>query len=123
MRTLDILDDSIPHGTPHGYAEGCRGPACPAVISCRDVHRRYSGDWGFKRLIDAGVSLEEILEREAAERAAARQRRKAAARESASPPCTARRACTAEARGEASAAQSTSTAETRTRTGCSRPCS
>lgn len=56
MRTIDLLDDSFPHGTPRGYADGCRGAACPAVISCRDVHRRYSGDWGFRKLVDAGLS-------------------------------------------------------------------
>lgn len=33
MKTIDIIDDSF-HGTPRGYADGCRGAACPAVISC-----------------------------------------------------------------------------------------
>lgn len=79
MRTIDLLDDSFPHGTPRGYADGCRGAACPAVISCKDVHRRYSGDWGFRKLVDAGLSLEEILAKEAADKAAARERARAAA--------------------------------------------
>jgi len=79
MKTIDIIDDSFPHGTPRGYADGCRSAACPAVISCRDVHRRYSGDWGFRKLVDAGLSLEEILAKEAADKAAARERARAAA--------------------------------------------
>ena len=33
MKTIDIIDDSF-HGTPRGYGDGCRGAACPAVISC-----------------------------------------------------------------------------------------
>ncbi|MGC5225177.1 hypothetical protein ACPW96_21620 [Micromonospora sp. DT81.3] len=78
--TLDILDDSFPHGTPGGFAAGCRGAACPALITCRELHKRYSGDWTFKRLVDAGVSLEEILSREAAERAGIRERDRSAAR-------------------------------------------
>ena len=69
MSTLDLLDDSFPHGTPDGYRQGCRSAACPAVIPCRTVHSRYSGDYSFARLIDAGVPLAEILERDAAERA------------------------------------------------------
>lgn len=81
MSTLDLLDDSFPHGTPDGYRQGCRSAACPAVIPCRTVHSRYSGDYSFARLIDAGVPLAEILERDAAERANARQGDRAAARE------------------------------------------
>lgn len=78
--TLDILDDAFPHGTPHGFASGCRGAGCPALISCRDVRTRYAGDWGFKRLIDARVSLEEILARDAAAREGIRERDRSAAR-------------------------------------------
>jgi hypothetical protein len=78
--TVDILDDAFPHGTPKGFATGCRGAGCPALISCRDVHTRYSGDWAFKRLIDAGASLEEILARDTAAREGIRDRDRAAAR-------------------------------------------
>lgn len=80
MSTLDLLDDSFPHGTPDGYRRGCRTAACPAALPCRDVYTRYIGDFSFARLINAGVPLAEILEREAAERTGIRQRDKEAAR-------------------------------------------
>lgn len=65
-RTLDILE-TIPHGTPAGYRQGCRTAACPAPLACRDVYRRYSGDLSFKRALDAGEPLADILAREAEE--------------------------------------------------------
>lgn len=81
MSTLDLLDDSFPHGTPNGYRRGCRTAACPALIPCRTVHTRYVGDFSFARLFDAGTPLAEILERDAAARDEARQSDKIAARE------------------------------------------
>ena len=81
MSTLDLLDDSFPHGTPNGYRRGCRTAACPALIPCRTVHIRYVGDFSFARLFDAGTPLAEILERDAAARDEARQSDKIAARE------------------------------------------
>ena len=81
MSTLDLLTDTFPHGTPDGYRLGCRTAACPAVLPCRTVHSRYCGDFTFAKLIDAGVPLPEILEREAAENEGIRQRDKIAARE------------------------------------------
>lgn len=81
MSTLDLLDDSFPHGTPNGYRRGCRTAACPALIPCRTVHTRYVGDFSFARLFDAGTPLAEILERDAAARDEARQSDKMAARE------------------------------------------
>jgi hypothetical protein len=80
MHAADMLEDSFPHGTPDGYANGCRGAHCPSVMSCRDVYSRYKGDWGFKRAIDAGTPLEEILRREAAAREGVEARDRAAAR-------------------------------------------
>jgi hypothetical protein len=73
-----LLDDSFPHGTVRGYEGGCKGGHCPAAIACRDVKRRYGSDLDFRRLIDAGVSLEEIVEfdRAAAERDAEVERRR-----------------------------------------------
>ena len=68
MSTLDLLDDSFPHGTPNGYRRGCRTAACPALIPCRTVHTRYVGDFSFARLFDAGTPLTETLERDAAAR-------------------------------------------------------
>ena len=89
MHTIDILEDRFPHGTPRGFPEGCRGPGCPALISCRDLHTRYAGDWNFKRLIDAGTPLEEIIARDKAERDGVRERDRAATRadrRTATPP-------------------------------------
>lgn len=80
MRTIDIIEDRFPHGTPQGFANGCRGSGCPALISCRDIHTRYAGDWSFKRLIDAGTPLEEIIAREKAEQDSIRERDRAATR-------------------------------------------
>ncbi|OIJ29370.1 hypothetical protein [Microbacterium sp. LCT-H2] len=81
MSTLDLLTDTFPHGTPDGYRLGCRTIACPAALPCRDVHTRYCGDFAFAKLIDAGVPLPEILERDAAAKEGIRQRDKIAARE------------------------------------------
>lgn len=81
MSTLDLLTDTFPHGTPDGYRLGCRTAACPAVLPCRTVHSRYCGDFTFAKLIDGGVPLPEILEREAAAKEGIRQRDKIAARE------------------------------------------
>jgi hypothetical protein len=81
MSTLDLLTGTFPHGTPDGYRLGCRTAACPAVLPCRTVHSRYCGDFTFAKLIDAGVPLPEILERDAAAKEGIRQRDKIAARE------------------------------------------
>ena len=70
----------IAHGTVDGYRNGCRDVNCPAPIPCRDLYRRYQGDWSFKRLVDQGVPLDEILRREQADREGAAQRDKEAAR-------------------------------------------
>ena len=78
MHAFDLIDDSFPHGTPEGFRQGCRGSACPAPLSCRAVNTRYSGDFTFRRLIDSGMRLEEILERDAAEHVGARERDRAA---------------------------------------------
>lgn len=74
MSSADLLEDSFPHGSVDGYRDGCRGALCPAVISCRDVHRRYCGDFSFKKAIDAGATLEEILQRDREARSQARSR-------------------------------------------------
>lgn len=58
----------IQHGTPEGYRDGgCRtAVGCPAVIPCRTVYIRYQGDQSFRRAIDSGVPLEDILAADAA---------------------------------------------------------
>jgi hypothetical protein len=73
-----LLTPDFPHGTKAGYDRGCKGGSCPAAIPCRDVRRRYLSDADFRRLIDAGVSLEEIvsIDRAAAETDAAIEKRR-----------------------------------------------
>lgn len=65
MNANIILDSLFPHGSPDGFRQGCRGGRCPATVACRDVHRRYIGDFTFRRLFDAGVTAAEILAQEA----------------------------------------------------------
>ena len=62
-----VFDTEFPHGTVQGFADGCRGGQCPAPVECRTVHVRYSGDYSFRKRIDAGMSVSEIVEIEAAE--------------------------------------------------------
>lgn len=78
--TLDLYSPDFPHGTVDGYRSGCHGSACGAVIACRDVYRRYQGDFTFRRQIDAGVTAEDIYAAGAAEAEAVRERDRAAAR-------------------------------------------
>ena len=80
MNAADRLEDSFPHGTLDAYRDGCRSSQCPALISCRDVHRRYSGDFAFKKAIDAGATLNEILQGDQERRAAWRAGDREAAR-------------------------------------------
>lgn len=75
-----ITSTTHPHGTPAGYLSGCKGAHCPSVLSCRDVYRRHSGDYSFRRLFDSGVPVETILEQEAAAARAAVEAEKAARR-------------------------------------------
>lgn len=92
MSTLDLFNDTFPHGTPDGYRQGCRTIACPALIPCRTVHTRYSGDYTFARMIDAGTPLSEILERDAAAKEGIQQRDRAAARQQQAAPAPRRAA-------------------------------
>jgi DNA-binding NarL/FixJ family response regulator len=78
-RTFDLYDPSFPHGTVDGYRQGCHGSACGSAIACRDVYRRYQGDYSFRKLIDAGMTAAEIAARDEAEREATRQRDRQAA--------------------------------------------
>lgn len=78
--TLDLYDPAFPHGTVDGYRQGCHGSACGSLIACRDVYRRYQGDYSFRKLIDSGMTAAEIIARDEAERAGAVERDKAAAR-------------------------------------------
>ncbi|KQQ65053.1 hypothetical protein ASF63_13865 [Microbacterium sp. Leaf320] len=63
--SADILSDpTYPHGTKTGFQSGCHGSHCPGAMTCRDVHTRYQGDYGFRKLIDAGVTPEQIIDQE-----------------------------------------------------------
>ncbi len=64
MNSNILHDPKFPHGTPGGFTAGCHGAHCPAAMSCRDVYRRHSGDWSFRKQLDAGVPIEVILEAE-----------------------------------------------------------
>lgn len=65
MSSNIIYDPTFPHGTRTGYRDGCRGAHCPSTIPCRDVYRRYNGDYGYKKRIDSGLTAAEIAEIEA----------------------------------------------------------
>ena len=79
VKGSDVLfDDAFPHGSVDGFDRGCKGGHCPAAIACRDVKRRYGSDLDFRRLVDAGATLEEIvaIDLAAAETDAALERRR-----------------------------------------------
>lgn len=67
MIAAALFDTEFPHGTVQGFNDGCRGSQCPAPVECRTVHMRYSGDYSFRKRIDAGMLVSEIVELEAAE--------------------------------------------------------
>lgn len=64
MNSYIIHDPTFPHGRPEGFTEGCHGSHCPAAISCADTATRYRGDWAFRKLIEAGMTVEDIAAEE-----------------------------------------------------------
>lgn len=66
MSSADLLEDGFPHGTRQGYADGCRGGACPAGIehglSCRRANMLASGDYRYQKLVKAGAKPAEIAD-------------------------------------------------------------
>lgn len=84
MSGADLLEDGFPHGTREGYERGCRGAACPGReefgLTCEQARTRYAGDFGYRRLVDAGKSPVEIV---AADRVRQEQDRAAARRQEA----------------------------------------
>lgn len=74
MSVFDLLADGFPHGTVEGFNQGCRGSQCPAVIQCRVVQLRYAGDYGFRKRLDAGMSVDEIVAAERVDAAVAVER-------------------------------------------------
>lgn len=79
--TLELLAE-VQHGTVAGYFAGCHGSpiSCGGVVSCATVYTRYSGDWGFRKRIDAGEDAADIYAAELAEVEAVRARDRAANR-------------------------------------------
>jgi len=84
MNGSDVLldDGSFPHGTPQGWEDGCRGGSCPAaredgLLSCAQAKIRYNGDFAYKRMVDGGMTPQQI--RDADQETAATIRSKPAA--------------------------------------------
>ncbi len=88
--TLEILEDTFPHGTPDGHRLGCRTNHCPALITCTQFRSRLVSDWQFSKRVAAGWSVADLFaadvaeaeERKAAEKAANRRIRETVKRES-----------------------------------------
>lgn len=60
---LDRLEDGFPHGTIQGEGRGCTASDCPArPMRCRDVARRYKQDLTFRRLYDAGLRGDDLVD-------------------------------------------------------------
>jgi len=64
----DLMHDSLdfPHGMPEGFRLGCHAMACigkdRSGLTCLDAFTRYSGDFGFRRLVDSGASATDLAE-------------------------------------------------------------
>lgn len=60
---LDLLDDSVDHGTLEGERAGCVTSACPASpLTCAEVAGSYRRDIKFKRLYTAGLRGQELFD-------------------------------------------------------------
>jgi hypothetical protein len=61
-------EDGFPHGTPGGFAHGCRGAICRGGVeygqTCRQAFTRYAGDAPYRRLVLEGAS-DDVLRRPA----------------------------------------------------------
>lgn len=61
-----LLDGSFQHGTPEGYAAGCRGSGCPAGrdhgFSCSRAVIAERGDFRYKKLRAAGLGPAEMAD-------------------------------------------------------------
>ncbi len=59
MSAADLFEDGFPHGTPAGYAEGCKSGACPGRtdfgMSCRMAWQAERSDRRYRRLADEGA--------------------------------------------------------------------
>jgi hypothetical protein len=54
MSQADIYAEDFPHGTPAGFAQGCRGATCAnhgtEWPTCGDVNLRYQGDYTYRNV-------------------------------------------------------------------------
>ena len=69
MKASEIMHDkNFPHGTFQGRQMGCKGSHCPGKesvgITCEALAIRYAGDLTFRRRIDAGATVAELLAEE-----------------------------------------------------------
>jgi hypothetical protein len=68
MNGGDRWEDDFPHGTPDGFARGCRGRVCRGGVdhgqTCQEAFTRYAGDAPYRRLVLQGAS-NEVLRRPA----------------------------------------------------------
>lgn len=74
MGYIDTVAFIETHGTPQGFAEGCKTHLCPANFACFEVAAFYRSDFNFRTRFDSGMTAEQIFaedeERENAERQA-----------------------------------------------------
>lgn len=66
MSSADLLEDGFPHGTPEGYAAGCRSGSCSAGaeygLSCKTAKVKSSSDYQYQKLAKAGASVAAIAD-------------------------------------------------------------
>jgi hypothetical protein len=64
MTHADIYAGDFPHGTPAGFALGCRGATCANHATewptCKEANLRYQGDYMYRKRVDAGMTLAEL---------------------------------------------------------------
>lgn len=81
MNSTILFATDFPHGTPDGYAKGCKGAHCPTSDApCRDVYARFQGDYSFRKRVHAGENPATIIREELAAAEAVRVAEKEAAR-------------------------------------------
>lgn len=69
MSAADRLEDGYPHGTPAGYAQGCRSNgACPSKgetgQSCKDANVRVARDASYRALVRSGAPVSVLAQPE-----------------------------------------------------------
>lgn len=65
MNETKLAAAAFPHGTPEGYALGCRGVLSCAfhgtpIRTCVEASRMFAGDWTYRRRVQAGMTPEAI---------------------------------------------------------------